>query len=478
MMRIIGRAEEVAMADYQVNPERVYHNFQGRFPPAAVYPKSPATMPPESPRTHPKLITDTTLRDGAQDPRFALFPNEAKLRYYDLLHALDNGTGRIEAIEVFIYQERDLWALEKLLERGYEYPQVTTWTRATPKDIKLLVEVSGGRVKETGMLASSSDHHIFDKLSFHSKEEASDKYLAPILTAMEHGIRPRIHLEDCTKADLQGWVIPFMRRVLDETEGQARFRICDTIGWGLPDPAVAAPFGIPKLIATLAEATQAELEFHGHNDFGLATANTLAAWLYGCKRANTAVAGLGERTGNTSLEQMVALMIRLWGDPGFNLEALAEIAELIDREVVHVPEKSPIVGRDIFTTQAGIHQTGVQRQLQATGGLIYLPYDPTLVGRQHEELNRIGALSGMDGLVAVLNSYMQERHGVEGKYTVASRVVKGVYDRVHAAYDGRKNPATGSYEGWRSTFFTQEELGRMAEEMEKGPRRAARSGSE
>ena len=161
------------------------------------------------------------------------------------------------------------------------------------------------------MLASSSDHHIFDKLGYHSKEEAIDKYLKPILTACEYDITPRIHLEDCTRADIFGWVIPFIRTVLAETEGRAKFRICDTIGWGSPDPYAALPFGIPKLISTLLAETGAELEFHGHNDFGLATANSIAAWRWGCRKVNVAFGGLGERTGNTSLEQMIASSIRL-----------------------------------------------------------------------------------------------------------------------------------------------------------------------
>ena len=154
------------------------------------------------------------------------------------------------------------------------------------------------------MLASASDHHIFDKLGFASKEEAIEKYLQPIGTALENNIVPRIHLEDCTRADIYGWVIPFMQRVLDESKGIAKFRICDTIGWGSPDPYAALPWGIPRLFTVLREETGAELEFHGHNDFGLATANSIASWRYGGKKVNMAFAGLGERTGNTSLEQI------------------------------------------------------------------------------------------------------------------------------------------------------------------------------
>jgi isopropylmalate/homocitrate/citramalate synthase len=229
------------VSSFILNHNSKYYNFEGKMPLLQVGSK-PAEIPAASKNNHPKLITDTTLRDGAQDPCFAIMPNETKLRYFDLLHELDNGTGTIDSVEVFIYQKRDLWTLEKLLERGYDFPRVTTWTRALPKDIKDLVNISGGKVKETGMLASSSDHHIFDRLGYRSKQEAMDKYLAPILTACEHGIRPRVHLEDVTKADVEGWVLPFVNLVSEQTKGQALFRICDTLGVGSPDPYMSPPF--------------------------------------------------------------------------------------------------------------------------------------------------------------------------------------------------------------------------------------------
>lgn len=449
------------MSNNKVNSNRVYFDFKGRIPAVQVE-ASPGKVPDKNNKTHPKFITDTTLRDGAQDPRVALFSNDAKLKYFDLLHQLDNGTGCIEAVEVFIYQKRDVWTLEKLLERGYAYPQVTTWTRAIPKDIKMLIEISGGKIKETGILASCSDHHIFDKMGFHGKEEAIDKYLTPILTACEHGIRPRVHLEDATKADIRGWVIPFIERVLKETGGLARFRICDTVGVGIPDPYVSMPFGIPKLISTIVMNTGAELEFHGHNDFGMATANSMAALAYGCKRVNTAFAGLGERTGNTPLEQVLANYIRIYGDPGFKLPALAELAELINREVAPVIVKQPIVGRDIFTTHAGLHQTGVARQSGAPGGLIYLPYDPAVLGRESLEFNRIGSLSGMDGIVAVLNSQWQIATGEKGRFSITSRIVKHIYDQVQDAYDGTYDSTLNKYINPRATFFEGYEFLEMA----------------
>ena len=446
----------------KVNTERVYHNFQGQLPPVTLE-AEPVVPPSAAEDALPKLITDTTLRDGAQDSRIAIFPAETRLKYYDLLHKLDNGSGAIYAVEAFIYQKRDVWTLEKLLERGYEWPRVTTWTRATPKDIKLLVEVSQGKVKETGMLASASDHHIFDKLGYASKEDAIEKYLQPIVTALENNIVPRVHLEDCTRADIYGWVIPFMQRVLDVSKGIAKFRICDTIGWGSPDPYAALPWGVPRLFTVLRKETGAELEYHGHNDFGLATANTIAAWRYGAKKANVAFAGLGERTGNTSLEQLVAALIRYYGDPGFNLQALDEMRQLVDNEVIQLNDRLPLIG-EVFTTTAGIHQAGVGRQAAAPGGLIYLPFAASLFGRKEVELSRIGSLSGSEGIISVLNREF-ERMGSETRVKETSRVVKQIYDRIQEEYNGQFDEQDNHWVNSRRTFFTSEDILALAREF-------------
>ena len=458
-----------------ISAQKRFFNFKGKMPPVT-FESDPAPLPPAPAADKPKLITDTTLRDGAQDPRFALFPAEARLQYYDLLHKLDNGTGRIEQVEVFIYQKRDQWCLEKLLDRGYTFPQVTTWTRATPKDIKLMVEVTQGRVKETGMLASCSNHHIFDKLGFRSKDEAAEKYLQPILTAMEHGVTPRVHLEDATKADIYGFVIPFIQKALTETNGKAKFRICDTLGVGFPDAYAALPFGVPRLISTIVKETGAELEWHGHNDFGFATANSIIAWRYGARRVNVAFGGLGERTGNTTLEQVVADYIRMYGDPGFELTALLEMAELIRSEVGEVNVKAPIVGDAIFTTAAGIHQAGVEKQKQAEGGDIYLPFAPDILGKEQVELSRVGSLSGAEGMLAALNKKHQETTGEPGPYTATSRVMKYIYDKVQEAYDGRWDEQKQAYADERREFFTADDLYRLAKEYEAlHPERSAKT---
>lgn len=183
----------------------------------------------------------------------------------------------------------------------------------------------------------------------------------------------------------------------------------------------------------------------------------MAALHYGAKRANTAFAGLGERTGNTSLEQVLVNYVRVYGDPGFNLPVLSEIARLIDQHVTPVSPKHPIVGSSVFATQAGLHQTGIERQKEATGGLIYLPLDPAIFGRERVELNLIGSLAGMDGIVAVLNAEIERRTGQAGHFGNASKMVKRIYDAVQEAYDGTAGEVHGGEES-RTSFFSPADI--------------------
>jgi isopropylmalate/homocitrate/citramalate synthase len=158
--------------------------------------------------------------------------------------------------------------------------------------------------------------------------------------------------------------------------------------------------------------------------------------------------------------------VRLYGDPGFNLDVLTEMAALIGREVCAIHPKSPVLGDEIFTTQAGLHQTGVQRHSEAPGGLIYLPYSPTVVGREHVQLYRIGGVTGMEGLVAVLNQELKAR-GEHRRYTLVSRTVRQVYDMVHDQYDGTWDEAEGGYINPRTSFFEPRELLEMAMKVEE-----------
>ena len=141
-------------------------------------------------------ITDTTFRDGQQS--ITPYTTEQMVKIYDYLHRLSGPKGIIRQSEFFLYTKKDRDAVEQCLARGYEFPEVTSWIRASKKDFELAKSMG---IKETGILVSCSDYHIFLKMKM-TRRQAVDHYLGIVRECIEHGIRPRCHLEDITRADM------------------------------------------------------------------------------------------------------------------------------------------------------------------------------------------------------------------------------------------------------------------------------------
>lgn len=154
-------------------------------------------------------ITDTTFRDGQQS--MPPYTTEQIVKIYDYIHKLDNESGIIRQTEFFLYSEKDRKAAEICLDRGYKFPEVTSWIRASKEDFKLVKEMG---IKETGMLMSCSDYHIFKKLNT-TREKAMNMYLEIAEEALANGIVPRCHLEDITRADFYGFVVPFVNKLME-----------------------------------------------------------------------------------------------------------------------------------------------------------------------------------------------------------------------------------------------------------------------
>ncbi len=305
-------------------------------------------------------ITDTTFRDG-QQARPPYTPEQI-LRIYDLLHEIDSDTGLIHQCEFFLYSKRDRKAVELCKERNYKYPQVTGWIRAVIADFKLVKNMS---LKETGILTSVSDYHIFLKLR-KTRSQALEAYLDIVKTALDSGIVPRCHFEDITRADFEGFVLPFAAELLklsDEYKMPVKIRLCDTLGFGLPWPNSNLPRSVPKLVWGLRKigVPCENLEWHGHNDFHKVLINAATAWLYGCSAANGAIFGVGERTGNPPIEALVIEHAQIKGhNPAVNYAAITELAEYASKELgFKIPANYPLVGKDFNVTRAGIHADGL-----------------------------------------------------------------------------------------------------------------------
>ena len=393
-------------------------------------------------------ITDTTFRDGQQSR--APFTAEQILRLYDLMHDLGGPNGLIRQCEFFVYSQQDRQALDLCQERGYRFPEITTWIRATEGDFQLVKELG---VRETGILVSCSDYHIFNKMNL-TRKQAMDKYLGVVKMALDRGIVPRCHFEDITRADFYGFVVPFAHALalLSEEAGiPIKIRCCDTLGLGVAYPGASMPRSVPGIIYGLrhyGNVPSSLLEWHGHNDFYKAVSNAAAAWLYGASAANCSLLGIGERTGNCPLEGMVMEYCSLRGTTdGMNLEAITEIADYFEKEIGYeIPPMTPFVGKNFNSTRAGIHADGLLKDER-----IYSIFDTGKILKRPAEV-MVDAHSGAAGIAYWLNTHM----GVE--IDKRNPVVAAIKERIDTLY-----------EACRTTVMSNDELEAIAvDELAKG----------
>ena len=346
-------------------------------------------------------ITDTTFRDGQQSR--APYTTEQIVKIYDYLHRLGGPNGKIRQSEFFLYSKKDRDAVYRCLEKGYEFPEVTSWIRASRKDFELVKEIG---LKETGILVSCSDYHIFYKLKM-TRKQALEHYLSVIRECLEVGIRPRCHLEDITRSDIYGFVIPFcleLMKLMEEYKIPIKVRVCDTMGYGVNYPGAVIPRSIPGIIygiMTHAGVPSELIEFHGHNDFYKAVNNSTTAWLYGASGVNCSLFGIGERTGNTPPEAMAFEYAQLRGThDGMDTRVISEIADYYEKEIgYHIPPSTPFVGRNFNVTRAGIHADGMMKNEE-----IYNIFDTEkFLGRP--PLVAVSNTSGTAGIAYWINAW-------------------------------------------------------------------------
>ena len=189
-------------------------------------------------------ITDTTFRDGQQSR--APYSTEQIVTLYDYMHRLGGPKGKIRQCEFFLYSKKDRDAVYRCMEKGYEFPEVTSWIRANKQDFQLVKDLG---MKETGILVSCSDYHIFYKMHM-SRRQAMDSYLSVVRDCLETGIIPRCHLEDITRADIYGYVIPFCTELMKlsrEYQMPVKVRACDTMGLGVNYPGAVIPRAVDRV---------------------------------------------------------------------------------------------------------------------------------------------------------------------------------------------------------------------------------------
>ena len=390
-------------------------------------------------------ITDTTFRDGQQArPPYSV---QQIVDIYSLLTKLDGGSGLLRQSEFFLYSKKDREAVDKCRALSAEFPEVTGWIRAVKSDFKLVKDM---KLPETGILTSCSDYHIFLKLK-KTRKQAMEQYLDVVRAALDAGIKPRCHVEDLTRADFYGFVVPFaieLMKLREESGIEVKIRLCDTMGYAVPWSEAALPRSTPKLVHGLihdAGVPGELLEWHGHNDFHKVLINPVTAWLYGCSSANTSLLGIGERTGNPPLEAMVVEAAQLRGqDPRVNYSVITELAEYYrDNVGVDIPTNFPLIGRDFNTTRAGIHADGLLKDEE-----IYSAFDTLkILGRPPGVV--ITDKSGAAGIKHWIDAHYKTNVAKDDSRLLSIR------DRVDAEYDVGRTTAISDEEmhAWYKESF-------------------------
>ncbi len=385
-------------------------------------------------------MTDTTFRDGQQSR--TPFTVKQVVDLYKMQHKLGGPKGIVRQSEFFVYTDTDKEALQACIDLGYEFPEVTTWIRASKNDFELIKQFG---IKETGILVSCSDYHIFNKMKM-TRKQAMESYLGIVKMAIDYGIHPRCHFEDITRADFYGFVIPFadeLMKLMQQTRVPIKIRMCDTMGYGITYPGASLPRSVQGIVYGLrfySGFAPELLEWHGHNDFYKVVTNAATAWLYGASSVNCSILGIGERTGNCPLEAMAIEYCGLKGtNDGMDLKVITEMAEYFEHELgMHIPSRTPFVGRNFNSTRAGIHADGLLKDEE-----IYNIFDTAKL------LNRpvtvaIGAHSGSAGIAHWINAHFN----LKDEFAVSKRdeIVLKIKEEVDREFSEGRTTTFGDVE--------------------------------
>jgi methanogen homocitrate synthase len=329
----------------------------------------------------PEKITvyDTTLRDGEQTPGVCLRTPE-KLQIAKKLDEL--GIHQIEAGFPVVSNEEKR-SVQAIVKEDLN-AQILVLSRTKKSDIDTAIDCD---VDGIITFMATSDLHLKHKIKM-TREEILNVCMNSIEHAKDHGLFVAFSAEDATRTDLD-----FLKQIYKKADdfGVDRVHIADTVG-------AISPYGMDYLVKELRSTINAEIALHCHNDFGMALSNSIAGLLAGANAVSTTVNGIGERAGNTSLEELIMSLKIIYDiDLGFDISKFYELSKLVE-SLTHmkIPDNKPIVGKNIFRHESGIHVDAVIEE-----PLTYEPFLPELIGHQRRIV--LGKHSGCRAVRAKLN---------------------------------------------------------------------------
>lgn len=342
-------------------------------------------------------LIDTTLRDGAQRSHVAFSPDD-KLRIARMLHSC--GVTVLEAgIPVMGKDEQ-----ESMKQIKHRIPglHLIGWCRGKREDIDAARNSGCDSVHIS--LPSSALHQTVVNFTCKGVLKTMQQ---TVKYAQEHFGSVSVGAQDASRADRE-FLKEFVAGAVDA--GACRIRIADTVG-------ILTPLATATMIEDLlCYVPDANLEFHAHNDLGMASANTITAIETGAMGASVTLCGIGERAGNAPLEEVaVALSLNDTFSTGLSTRYLKKICEAMYTIIRQsVPFQKPIVGKGVFSHESGIHCHGLLKDTRT-----YEPFSPEKVGQKREFY--AGSHSGKAGLLAMLS-----RNGTNANRAETSSLIRRV----------------------------------------------------